>query len=290
MLPCSSLNVRSIGRWRFGACALLGLGVLGASALPAAAIVVEGMTSMPLPFGVEGHIGSWNGSSGVPIGPHWLITAKHTGGFVPMYFIMNGHWHTAVEIRDHPTLDLRMVRVAEAFPGWHRIATGVANGDPCVLGGWGVTAGAPLAGGNGYTWGGPHGETWGANVVFSSSTAMLGIRFDAPGTGDAVPYEAMFAVNDPGCGLFTWGADGQLEVAAIAVSVSGYGQASYGQFGYAIRLEPVRDWIMAVADPSVPMLSSVIAPRESSLGSGWAGVLAGAALLAGASNLRRRRR
>lgn len=289
MLTRTLSNTRRSGRRRLGVGVLLALGGLGVSGAPAAAIVVEGMNSMPLPLGVEGHIGSWNGSSGVPVGPHWLITAKHTGGFVPLFFIMNGHWHTAVEIRDHPTLDLRMVRVAEAFPGWHRIATGVGNGDPCVLGGWGVTAGAPLPGGNGYTWGGPHGETWGANRVYSSSTAMLGVRFDAPGTGDAVPYEAMFAVNDSGGGLFTWGVDGQLELAAIAVSVSGFGQATYGQMGYAIRLEPVRDWIMAVADPSLPMLSSVIAPRESSLGAGWT-LAASAALLAGVAGLRRRTR
>lgn len=278
---------RSNWRGRIGLLAVAGAAMAANSA---GAIVVEGLSSMPMPTGVSGHVGSWNGSSGVPVGPHWFITAKHTGGAVPQWFFMNGGWHLGIEIRDHPSLDLRMVRVTEAFTGWHRIATGVAANDPCVLGGWGVTGGAPLANGTGYDWGGGHQEMWGANIVQAASSAVLSVRFDAPGTGNAVPYEAMFAVNDSGGGLFTWGVDGQLELAAVAVSVSGYGQAGYGQAGYALRLEPVMDWIMAVADPSVPMLSSVVAPRESAFGSGVVGLCAGAALLAGASTLRRRRR
>lgn len=258
-----------------------------AFAAPAHAIVVEGMQSMARPQGAA--VGMWNGSSGVPVGPQWLITARHTGGAVGGWFLCNGRWHQAVEIREHASLDLQMVRVAETFDTWHRIAEGVVAGDPCVVGGWGVTAGAALANNAGYTWGGPHQETWGANVVQNAS-AILSVRFDAPGTGNAVPYEASFAVNDSGGGLFTWGVDGQLELAAIAVSISGFGSAAYGQSGYAVRLEPVKDWIMAVADPDMPISSSVVAPRASLAAPGWVGALGGAMLLTGLCGLARRRR
>lgn len=255
-------------------------------AAPAAAIVVEGMQSMPRPDGAA--VGQWNGSSGVPVGPQWFITAKHCGGAVNGWFYCNGTWHMAVELREHPTMDLQMVRVAETFETWHRIAEGVEAGDPCIMGGWGVTAGAPIDGNLGYTWGGPHQETWGANVVQAAS-AVLSVRFDAPGTGNAVPFESSYAVNDSGGGLFTWGVDGQLELAAIAVSISGYGAAGYGQSGYAIRLEPLRAWILEVADPEMPISSSVVAPRASLVAPGLFGAVGSAALLAGLYGVRRRR-
>ncbi len=264
---------------------------LAAAAAPASAIIVEGMVSMPRPANAA--IGSWAGSSGVPISPHWFITAKHTGGGVNGGFWCEGTWHTAVEVRMHPTMDLQMIRVAEAFTTWHRIATGVVAGDPCVMGGWGVTAGSPLPNNAGYDWAGAHAETWGANVIQNAS-AVVSVRFDAPGTGNAVPFESSYAVNDSGGGLFTWGADGNLELAAIAVSVSGYGSAAYGQSGYAIRLEPVMTWIMEVADPAMPISSSIVAPRagfdpSSSTPSTWVGFVGAAMLLTGLYGFPRRR-
>jgi len=265
--------------------------ILAAVSAPASAIIVEGMVSMPRPANAV--IGSWAGSSGVPISPHWFITAKHTGGGVNGGFWCEGSWHTAVEVRQHPTMDLQMIRVAEAFTTWHRIATGVVAGDPCVMGGWGVTAANPLPNNAGYDWAGAHAETWGANVIQAAS-AVVSVRFDAPSAPSAVPYEASYAVNDSGGGLFTWGADGNLELAAIAVSVSGYGSAAYGQSGYAIRLEPLMTWIMEVADPGMPISSSVVAPRAgfdpaSSTGFGWLGVVGAAMLLTGLYGFPRRR-
>jgi hypothetical protein len=283
-MSSSKLNANiSVSSAAAATAAMLALAGLAA---PASAIVVEGMVSMDRPTGAA--VGNWNGSSGVPVGPQWFITAKHCGGAVNGWFLCNGNWHMAVEIREHPTMDLQMVRVAETFENWHRVAEGVVAGDPCIMGGWGVTAGAPIDGNLGYTWGGPHGETWGANVVQAAS-AVMSVRFDAPSSPNAVPYEASFAVNDSGGGLFTWGVDGQLELAAIAVSISGYGAAAYGQNGYAIRLEPLKTWIMEVADPAMPIASSVVAPRASIIGPGMIGVAAGAGLLAGLYGLRRRR-
>ncbi len=263
--------------------ALLALGV---AATPAQAIVVQGMVSMARPANAA--VGSWYGSSGVPVGPQWFITARHVGGTPNSWFQCNGTWHLALEIRQHPTLDLQMVRVAETFDTWHRIAEGGVSGDPCIMGGWGVTAAAELPNNAGYTWGGPHQEMWGANVL-QNATSVISVRFDAPGTNNAVPYEASFAVNDSGGGLFTWGADGQLELCAIAVSISGFGQAAYGQSGYAVRLEPVKAWIMEVADPTMPITSSVVAPRSSLVGPGWLGIAAGTAMLAGLAGVRSRR-
>ncbi len=281
MLPSTTLHHPA------RAAAIAAISAFSGLAAPAQAIVVEGMVSMSRPLGAA--VGTWNGSSGVAVGPQWFITAKHTGGGVGGWFLCNGQWHQAVEIREHPTMDLQMVRVAETFETWHRIATGVVAGDPCMMGGWGVTAASPIDGNLGYNWSGTREETWGANVVQNAS-AVLSIRFDAPGTGNAVPYEASFAVNDSGGGLFTWGVDGRLELAGVAVSISGYGAAGYGQSGYAIRLEPLMAWIMEVADPSMPISSSVVAPRASLAENGWLGVAGAAMLLTGLHGLTRRRR
>ena len=231
---------------------------LAGAASPACAIVTGDEMSAPS----EGYVGTFNGSSGVAIGAHWFISAKHVGGSVNSMFTMKGVTYRAVQIVQHPTMDIMLVRVAETLPGYHTIAedADVQSGSPCVLGGWGVTAGDALS--DGWNWNGPHKETWGANLI-DSAGSIISIQFDGPSSGIAVPHEATFAVNDSGGGLFVYGPEGDLRLAGIAVSVTGWGSSRYGNAAFAISLPQLYNWIMPYVDPSRPLASSVEAPRAS---------------------------
>lgn len=209
-----------------------------------------------------GYVGNWNGSSGVCVAPHWVLTAKHVGGSVNGIFSLFGLPYRAVQIVPHPTMDLQLVRVAETLPGFHEIAStdSIEPGLPCVLGGFGVTAGTALS--DGWNWSQTRKLTWGANTL-DGVGAVLGIQFDNPATSAGVPHEALFAVNDSGGGLFIYGADGSLELAGIAVSVTGWNATRYGNAAFAINVGELTNWLMPYVDPSKPITSSVEAPRAS---------------------------
>jgi len=237
------------------------LGPLAALALTSAAGAVVISSADPMAAPDNGFVGDWNGSSAVCIAPNWIISARHVGGQVGDLFTMRGREYRAVEIRTHPVQDIELIRVAETLPGHHALASDTRPGDIGVLGGWGVTAGEPLIGGNGFAWSASRAETWGVNTI-DSIGSLLTIRFDRPSSSASVPHEAIFAVNDSGGGLFTHGATGELELAGIAVSVSGFGQSSYGASANCLNIERLRAWIAPIALPGAPITSSVEAPRE----------------------------
>lgn len=243
----------------------------------------------PMPTQNNGYVGWWNGSSAVCIGPNWIVSAKHVAGAVGNLFWMRGVSYRSVEIRQHPTQDIQLIRVAETLPGYHRIATGVQAGDPALLGGYGNTNGADVA--NGYDWTGAQAEVWGANTIDNAGTLVV-IDFDNPNTlgnaGGAVPHESIFAVHDSGAGLFVWGLDGSLELAAVAVSVTGYGSSVYGNAAFCVNLEYLRTWIQPIADPGMPITSSTVAPRAAVFDGGTHSMVWGAVF--GLSMILRRRR
>jgi hypothetical protein len=251
---------------------------------PARAIVCANRDEMSNPS--DGWVGNWNGSSGVAISNHWLITAKHVGGGVNGIFALRGLAYRAVEIVQHPTMDVQLVRVAEELPGYHHLADTdeVDAGLPCVLGGWGVTAGDALPDG-GWAWNGQRKETWGANMI-DGAGALLSLQFDDPASPTGVPHEALFAVNDSGGGLFVFGPTGEMKLAGIAVSVTGWGSTKYGNAAFALNVAEMHNWIMPYVDPSKPLTSSVEAPRA--LLGGW--LVGSIALTAIASRVVRRRR
>lgn len=232
---------------------------IAALAIASAAHAVVVADHDPLPTPLDGYVGDWNGSSAVCIAPNWIVSAKHVGGQVGGMFTIRGEQFRSVEIRQHAIQDIQLIRVAETLPGHHRIATGVAAGDIALLGGWGVTAGNAIT--NGYDWTGSRAETWGANTIDSAGSLLI-IRFDNPTSSAAIPHEAIFAVNDSGAGLFTHGIDGSLELAGLAVSVTGFGQSLYGNMAYCLNMDNLRSWIAPLATPGTPVASSVAAPRE----------------------------
>lgn len=282
-----SASIRS-SRPRSRRIATLGVvgGVIGMLAWAPSARGVVVVNNSPMDEPLNGYVGSWNGSSAVCISPNWIISAKHVGGNVGGYFSMRGVQYRAVEIVEHPTQDIELIRVAGTLPGYHRLATGVTPGDVGVLGGWGVTGSATYN--NGYAWSGPRRETWGMNTIEGVGSLMT-VRFDNPGAPEAVPHEAIFAVNDSGAGLFVYAADGSLELAGVAVSVTGFGSSAYGNWAFSVNLDGLRNWILPIADPGAPITSSVEAPRASLFGSGAPSVVWASAVIAGALAGRRRR-
>ncbi len=262
------------------AAALVGL------AAPARAVIVGDMDELPAP--ANGFIGAWNGSSSVAIGPHHFISAKHVGGSVGQYVVMQGVPYRVAEILPHALYDVQLLRVAEDLPGYHRLATNPGVGDPCLLGGFGVTTTGPLEGNAGWNWNGIRRETWGANVI-EGDGSMFAIRFDPPTAAAAVPHEATFAVNDSGAGLFTIGADGSLELAGIAVSVMGFGSSQWNYAAFALNANLFRMWAQPIVDPAMPISSGVAPPRAMLVVPGAPEWLGSALTLAVLVGMRRRK-
>lgn len=229
-----------------------------ATAQRADALVVTGLDPMPTPD--NGWVGNLAGSSAVPVGPDWILSARHVGAQVGTWFILRNEYYQVVELRPHPSMDLVLARVNRPLPGWHEIAENIALGDPVILGGHGVTGAQELPAGAGYDWNGPRVETWGANVL-EQEGFFLGVRFDSPAHPDSVPYESLFAVNDSGGGLFVVAADGSLQLAGVAVSVTGFGSARFGNTGFCLNLTTARNWILPIVDPNRPISSGQEAPR-----------------------------
>jgi hypothetical protein len=164
----------------------------------------------------------------------------------------------------------------------------VGLGDPCVLGGFGATAGASLSNNSGFDWSGPHVETWGANMI-DGEGALLAVRFDPPTSDWAVPHEAIFAVNDSGAGLFVYGLDGSLQLAGIGVSVLGWGSSQYSSTAFALNIDLVRNWMGPIVDPTQPLSSAVAAPRAVIALPGLPAWIGGAIVTLALRGLRRRR-
>jgi hypothetical protein len=245
------------------------------------------VTADPLPLPLNGFVGLFRGSSCVAVGTFWFVTAKHTGDGTGQGILMRGQWYTIIETVPHPTFDVQLLRVAEAVPGFHNVASDVRLGDPCLLGGWGATAGAALPSNTGYDWTGPHTETWGENSIEGEGN-LLAVRFDSPTSNLAVVHEAIFAVNDSGGGLFIPGPGGSLELAGIAISVMGWGSSQYTTAAFCLNIDLFRNWMAPIVDPSRPVSSAVEAPRGMISIPGlpaWAGGMLLAVTLAG----RRRR-
>ncbi len=246
------------------------------------------VTADPLPAPLNGWVGDFRGSSCVAVGTFWFVTAKHIGDGTGQAIYMRGQWYTVVETVPHPVYDVQLIRVAEALPGFHHLASGVGLGDPCVLGGFGATAGAALPNNSGYDWNGPHVETWGENTIEGEGN-LLAVRFDAPNSPWAVPHEAIFAINDSGAGLFIPGPGGSLDLAGIAISVLGWGSSQYTSAAFCLNVDLYRNWMAPIVDPSQPVSSAVGAPHAMLTIPGLPAWLGGSIVTLALSGVRRRR-
>lgn len=179
--------------------------------------------------------GSVAGFLGVPIAPHFYITAKHIGGSVGQVFDFHGDSYVTIAFHDSPpttasdTTDLRIWEVehSKPFPTYAPLSSGAADleATATILGvgaqrGDAVSVAAEL---KGWKWGDAnYRQRWGRNIVTgivdggADLGELLYCDFDSPG----IPDECHLSVGDSGGGLFVLEA-GLWRLAGINYAVDG---------------------------------------------------------------------
>ncbi len=172
---------------------------------------------------------------GVPVAPHFFITAKHFGGSVGMVFDFHGDSYVTIGFHDDPsivdnkTTDLRIWEVehSKPFPTYAPLSSGVADlGATAMIFGVGAQRGVEVnvsAEVKGWRWGDANfRQRWGRNVVSGTEDGgddygeLLYCDFDKPGIAD----ECHLSVGDSGGGLFVL-ENGLWRLAGIHLSVDG---------------------------------------------------------------------
>lgn len=213
-------------------------------------------------------VGQWlgtNQASVVAITPDYVITTKHQGGGVGTHIDIGGTTYEAAVITNHPTADLRVVKVTQlgGAPAGLTDYVDVYNqtdevGQTAVLGGYGEGRGSAI-GSNGFNWAGAGSRTlrWGANIIDSTGTAgsndVLIADFDSTTYG--IAGEATLATGDSGGGYFLW-TGSAWEVAALHRAVENPGQAIYWPAPEkldGVRLSSYSTFIDTLTSPPPPI-------------------------------------
>ena len=173
--------------------------------------------------------GKFNNYLGVPIAPHFFITAKHIGGSVGNVLNFHGDLYTTIAAYVSPDADLRIWEVdhSKPFPTYAPLSSGAADiGGVAEVFGRGTQRGVDLMVSSelrGWEWGtADHVERWGRNVVTGTVAGGAGFGellycdFNSPG----IPGECHLSVGDSGGGLFVL-EDGLWRLAGINYAVDG---------------------------------------------------------------------
>jgi len=224
----------------------------------------------------EAFVGLFRGGSAVAIGEHHFITAAHVGGVVRSAVVMDGERYLATNIITHPTADFAIIEVSESLPGWHEVTTDIQRGDRVILGGFGRIDERRTR--KGYTWSSERAEVWGENKVNFFRRGLGFFDFDKK-RKRKLESEAIFTPGDSGGGVFVVAEDGSLQLAGIAVGVTGKrGLSRFGNLGVFLAFNGRADFFAQATDG---VLSFATVPSPGS-----------AVLLVGASavvSMRRRR-
>lgn len=227
-----------------------GMAAITLLAAPAHAIVNTGAI-MDNP--ADAVIGRWNGSTGIAVDEHWVLTALHVKGNPNRHDFRHRGVDYDADLRiTHGSTDLAMIRLVDPLPNHHRVSSTLDLWQRVVIGGMGVTGDASTN----FQWTGPRVERWGANVVNRMYADRLGVMID--GGQDADHYEAGFAQYDSGAGAFLEADDGSLELVGIALSASRLGETRVGDYYLLVDVTQHIDWINGVMaahpidDPDVP--------------------------------------
>jgi hypothetical protein len=165
---------------------------------------------------------------GVPIAPHFFITAKHIGGGIGQGFDFHGDLFTTIAFHEISGTDLRIWEVehAKPFPTYAPLSSGVSDvGSTTMVIGRGTQRGSEVSVSGefkGWEWGAGDGvKRWGRNQIARVETAsgygeLLACDFDKPGGAD----ECHLSVGDSGGGMFVF-EEGLWRLAGIHLSVDG---------------------------------------------------------------------
>lgn len=225
--------------------------------------------------------GTMNGFLGVPIAPHFFISAKHIGEHtVGGVFYFHGDAYTTIAAHPSPNTDLRIWEIAHAkpFPTFAPLSSGINDvGAVATIYGRGTKRGSPVFANDqlkGWKWGAADGvQRWGRNVVEgvldggTSYGDLLYCNFNRNG----VAHESHLSVGDSGGGIFVL-ENGLWRLAGINLAVDGpfRKDASEGGGYHAALLDAggMEYWDgsvwVAVAEEVDDVTSSFYATRVSS--------------------------
>lgn len=175
------------------------------------------------------YTGLFHTSLGVPIAPHFFITAKHIGGTIGMTFNWHGDLYTTIAVHNNPDNDLAIWEIdhSKPFPNYAPLSGGFNDlGGTVTLLGRGTQRGEEvvLDGAlKGWKWGGIDlVQRWGKNVTAGSAVtvpglgALLQCDFNQPG----IANECHLSVYDSGGGMFIF-ESGMWRLAGINYGVDG---------------------------------------------------------------------
>jgi len=175
--------------------------------------------------------GTLDGYLGVPIAPHFFISAKHIFEHnVGDIFYFHGDAYTTIASYNSPNTDLRIWEVdhAKPFPTFAPLSSGVNDiGAVAAVFGRGTQRGAALNHNSelkGWLWGPSDGvQRWGRNIVEGSVNggASYGQLLYCDFNRTGIPHECHLSVGDSGGGLFVL-EQGLWRLAGIHFSVDGY--------------------------------------------------------------------
>ena len=173
---------------------------------------------------------------GVPIAPHFFVTAKHIGGSVGNTFTLHGDTYVTIGYQDCGTTDLRVWEVdhSKPFVTYAPISSGAVDvSSTATVMGRGTQRGSAYSLGGvakGWLWVGADSvQRWGRNVVegvVADATYgnLLYCNFDSPG----IPGECHLSTGDSSGGLFVL-ENGLWRLAGLNLAVDGpFSESSSG--------------------------------------------------------------
>lgn len=160
-------------------------------------------------------VGRWgSNASCVPVAANYVVTTRHQGGGLTTIVRVGGVAYSIESIVNHPTADLRVVKLRNAdieYVDIYELSN--ESGKVAVIGGYGDGRGGLLQTSSvtyGYSWNNSSNITqrWGTNLIESTDTTPTGGTyvtevivgaFDDPGD---TTYECAVAEHDSGGGWF----------------------------------------------------------------------------------------